>query len=194
MISLTDKKEIWRNMPEDTPEQQLWADNYYDAELMPMAQAHFKNHYAAEKKDYYGIFLLMGSAWELSTFTVSLFEPQNVHIFCRKEQALQVKLLQKNLGLDEGSLCCTYIQGEDVSSLYRVMKKQHDIWDSVGRSAIDITGGTATIAAAAAMAATYLDIDVYRIESQYLAKYHHHDPGTEKLCAIPSVQSVIGEE
>ena len=49
MISLTDKKEIWRNMPEDTPEQQLWADNYYDAELMPMAQAHFKNHYAAEK-------------------------------------------------------------------------------------------------------------------------------------------------
>ena len=142
MMSLSDKKEIWRGMPQETPEQQLWADNYYDAELMPMAQERFRGHYAAEKRDYYGLFLLMGPLWELSTFTVALFEPQNVHIFCRKEQALQVKLLQQNLGLDDGSLCCTYIQGEDIPSLYRVMKKQHDIWDSVGRTAIDITGGS----------------------------------------------------
>ena len=104
----------------------------------------------------------------------------------------QVKLLQQNLGLDDGSLCCTYIQGEDIPSLYRVMKKQHDIWDSVGRTAIDITGGSALAAPAAAMAAACLDIDVYRIESQYLPAYHHHDPGTERLCHIPAVTSVIG--
>ena len=114
MMSLSDKKEIWRGMPQETPEQQLWADNYYDAELIPMAQERFRGHYASEKRDYYGLFLLMGPLWELSTFSVALFEPQNVHIFCRKEQALQVKLLQQNLGLDDGSLCCTYIQGEDI--------------------------------------------------------------------------------
>ena len=194
MISLADKKEIWRGMPQDTPEQQLWADNYFDTEVLPMAQEHFQGHYAAEKRDYYGLFLLMGPLWELSTFSVALFEPQNVHVFCRKEQALQVKLLQKNLGLDDGSLCCTYIQGEDVASLYRVMKKQHDIWDSVGRSAIDITGGSAVFASAAAMAATYLDLEVYRVDSQYLPEFHHHEPGTERLCHIPSVHSVISEE
>jgi len=192
MMSLSDKKEIWRGMPQETPEQQLWADNYYDAELIPMAQERFRGHYASEKGDYYGLFLLMGPLWELSTFSVALFEPQNVHIFCRKEQALQVKLLQQNLRLDDGSLCCTYIQGEDIPSLYRVMKKQHDIWDSVGRTAIDITGGSALAAPAAAMAAACLDIDVYRIESQYLPAYHHHDPGTECLCRIPAVTSVIG--
>ena len=148
MMSLSDKKEIWRGMPQETPEQQLWADNYYDAELIPMAQERFRGHYASEKGDYYGLFLLMGPLWELSTFSVALFEPQNVHVFCRKEQALQVKLLQQNLGLDDGSLCCTYIQGEDIPSLYRVMKKQHDIWDSVGRTAIDITGGSALAAPA----------------------------------------------
>ena len=164
MMSLSDKKEIWRGMPQETPEQQLWADNYYDAELMPMAQERFRGHYAAEKRDYYGLFLLMGPLWELSTFTVALFEPQNVHIFCRKEQALQVKLLQQNLGLDDGSLCCTYIQGEDSSSL---------------------------AAPAAAMAAACLDIDVYRIESQYLKEFHHHDPGTERLCRISAVSDVI---
>ena len=114
-----------------------------------------------------------------------------MHIFCRKEQALQVKLLQQNLGLDDGSLCCTYIQGEDIPSLYRVMKKQHDIWDSVGRTAIDITGGSSLAAPAAAMAAACLDIDVYRIESQYLKEFHHHDPGTERLCRIPAVSDVI---
>ena len=140
-----------------------------------MAQERFRGHYAAEKRDYYGLFLLMGPLWELSTFTVALFEPQNVHIFCRKEQALQVKLLQQNLGLDDGSLCCTYIQGED----------------SVGRTAIDITGGSSFAAPAAAMAAACLDIDVYRIESQYLKEFHHHDPGTERLCRIPAVSDVI---
>ena len=52
MMSLSDKKEIWRGMPQETPEQQLWADNYYDAELMPMAQERFRGHYAAEKRAY----------------------------------------------------------------------------------------------------------------------------------------------
>ena len=53
MMSLSDKKEIWRGMPQETPEQQLWADNYYDAELIPMAQERFRGHYASEKRDYY---------------------------------------------------------------------------------------------------------------------------------------------
>ena len=192
MIGLEDKKEIWLGLPQDTPEQQVWADNYYDTELVPMAQERFIGHHANEKKpSYYGMFLLLGTSWEQVAFNVKWLEPQNIHVLCGRNHDIQLSLLCHNLQLDEDSICVTTIQEGDAAALYRVIRKQHDIWDSMGRMAIDITGGSSLMRTAAAMAAAYLDIDVYRLESHYMPKYHRYEPGTEHMQRIPSVQSVL---
>lgn len=191
-MTLSERIRIWRGMPQDTPEQQLWADNYYDNELMPRALQYFAHHYGRRQlPKYYGMILIMGSAWEELAFNVGLLSPENIHVICTRERLSQYRQLVQNLQLEEDRCICTTIPDGDMASLYRVIKKQHDIWDSVGRCAIDITGGTLESAPAAAMAAAVLDIDVYRLIVQKNSELGRHEPGSERMLRILPVQSVL---
>ena len=89
MISLIDKVGIWHGMPQDTAEQMVWADNYYDSELIPLAQKSFCLRYEeqAQGADYYGMFILLGDDWAKSAFIVRLLAPQNIHILYQKHHA-----------------------------------------------------------------------------------------------------------
>ena len=192
MISLREKVDIWQGMPQETPEQQLWADNYYDQELIPMAQRAFcERHASMEVPDYYGLFVLMGPAWERSAFVVRLLEPQNIHIICLKEYMGQCRALLRNLGWEEERCLCTTVSRGDAAGVYRIMKKQHDIWESVGQSAIDYSGGGKEMLLAAAQFAGRLDIDGYLVQPRYLEEQRRHMPGSEKLVRFPTVQSVF---
>lgn len=192
MISLDGKNTIWHGMPTETPEQELWADNYYDEVLMPRALRRFANRYGKkEMPAYYGMILLLGSRWEDLAFNVGLLSPQNIHVICSKENMLQYRLLVSNLQLEEDRCICSAIAAGDAASLYKVIKKHHDIWDSVGRSAVDITGGDKILQPAAAMAAAVLHMDVYRLDFEKNAGSKRHEPGTEQMLQIEPVQAII---
>ena len=191
-MTLSERIRIWRGMPQDTPEQQLWADNYYNNELMPRALQYFAHHYGRQRlPEYYGMILILGNAWEDLAFNVGLLSPQNIHVICTTENVGQYRQLVQNLQLEEDRCICTRISHGDTTALYRVIKKQHDIWDSVGCSAIDITGGTLESAPAAAMAAAVMNMDVYRLIVQKNSDLGRHEPGSERMLRIPSVQSVL---
>ena len=193
-MTLSERIRIWRGMPQDTAEEQLWADNYYDNELMPRALQYFARHYGRQRMpEYYGMILIMGNAWEDLAFNVGLLSPQNIHVICTQEHVLQYRQLVQNLQLEEDRCICTRILDGDIASLYRVMKKQHDIWDSMGRSAVDITGGTMESAPAAAMAATALDMDVYRLIVQKNSALGRHEPGSERMLKLLPVKSVLAQ-
>lgn len=194
MISLEEKIGIWKGMPQDTPEQQLWADNYYDEELMPLALKRFAQRYGRRPlPEYYGMILLLGADWSEVAFQVGLLSPQNIHVICTKDHMTQYRQLVNALQLEEESCLCTTITPGDMASLYRVMKKQHDIWDSVGKSAVDITGGTSESSVAAAMAAAVFGMDVYQLEMLYAPDVVRHEPGTEHMLQIPLPESVLGD-
>lgn len=193
MISLDGKNTIWHGMPNETPEQELWADNYYDEVLMPRALRRFANRYGKkELPAYYGMILLLGNRWEDLAFNVGLLSPQNIHVICSRENMLQYRQLVCNLQLDEESCICSTVSEGDAASLYRTIKKQHDIWESVGRSAVDITGGDPILQPAAAMAAAVLHMDVYRLAFERKAESRRHEPGTEQMLHIEPVQTAMG--
>ena len=189
MIPLEEKIGIWRGMPTETAEETLWADNYYREELMPLALKRFARRYENETfPEYYGMILLLGSRWEDLAFNVGLLSPQNIHVICRKEDMPAYRHLVDNLQLEEERCLCTTIPEDGVSALYHVIKKQHDIWDSMGKSAVDITGGDVFTLPAAAMAAAVFDMDVYRLSFESEAKSRKHKPGSERMIRIESVQ------
>lgn len=192
MLSLREKLDVWHNLPLDTPEQQVWADTYYDTELMPLALKRFADKYRQQQlPEYYGMILLMGSSWEDLAFNVGVLSPQNIHVICTKENLPAYRRFKRNLRLEEDRSICTTLNAGDAASLYRVVKKQHDIWDSVGKSAIDVTGGDPVLSLAGAMAASVLDMDVYRLSSQRETPLSRHEPGTEHMLHIPAVHSVL---
>lgn len=192
MLSLREKIDVWHGLPLATPEQQVWADTYYDTELMPLALKRFADKYRQQKlPEYYGMILLLGNAWEDLAFNVGLLSPQNIHVICTKENLPAYRRLRQNLRLEEDRSICTTLNPGDTASLYRVIKKQHDIWDSVGRSAIDVTGADIEMALAGAMVSSALDMDVYRLVTQKATPLARHEPGTEHLLHIPSVQSIL---
>lgn len=192
MLSLREKIDVWHNLPLDTPEQQVWSDTYYDTELMPLALKRFADKYRQQAlPEYYGMFVLLGNSWEDVAFNVGLLSPQNIHVICTKENLPSYQRLKRNLRLEEDRSICTTITPGDAASLYRVVKKQHDIWDSVGKSAIDVTGGDPVLSIAGAMVAAALDMDVYCLASQRETPLARHEPGTEHMLHIPSVQSVV---
>lgn len=192
MIPLEEKIGIWRGMPTATAEEALWADNYYRDELVPLALKRFAKRYRDKQfPEYYGMILLLGSAWEDLAFNVGLLSPQNIHVICRKENMPVYRNLVDNLQLEEDRCLCTTLADGDVASLYRVIKKQHDIWDSMGPSAVDITGGGLETLPAAAMAAAMLDMDVYRLDFEREPQDTRHKPGTERMIRIEPVQPLL---
>jgi len=194
MLDLREKLKVWNDLPQDTPEQQLWADNYYADEILPRAQENFCGHYGTKNYPrYYGMFLLLGDHWEWSVFTPALMHPANIHVICNREASSQIRYIQENLQLDDDAVVWTEVKDQDTAALYRVMKKQHDIWDSMGRCAIDITGRSRVMGAAAAMAAERMNIDIYDIRAARNANWGRLQPGTETLIRIPSVTSVLGD-
>ena len=192
MISLDEKNTIWHGLPTETAEQELWADNYYDEELMPLALRRFANRYGQKELPvYYGMILLLGNQWEDLAFNVGLLSPQNIHVVCSKGNMLQYRELIRNLRLEEERCICSTIPDEDAAALYRVIKEQYDIWESVGRSAVDITGGDQILQPAAAMAAAVLHMDVYRLSFEKNTKSRRHEPGTEQMLYIKPVQAIM---
>lgn len=159
---------------------------------MPRALRRFANRYRKNKMPaYYGMILLMGDHWEDLAFNVGLLSPQNIHVICSKENVLQYRQLIHNLQLEEDRCFCSVISAGDTAALYKAIKKQHDIWESVGRSAVDITGGDLLLQPAAAMAAAVLRMDVYRLVFEKSAESKRHEPGTEQMLYIEPVQSVM---
>jgi len=194
MISLGEKNDIWLGLPQETPEQQLWADNYYDKELIPLAQDDFCARYTqAVPQTYYGLFVLLGPAWERSAFVARLLEPQNLHVICIQEYMAQFRRLVENLGWDEERCLCTTVSRGDTAGVYRVIHKQQAIWESMGQSAIDYSGGSQLLRLAAAQIAGTMSIDGYFVQTRYVEAQRRHLPGTEKLITLPRVQTVLPE-
>ena len=192
MISLGERNDIWLGMPQETPEQQLWADNYYNDELIPLAQEAFcTRHAQLALPEYYGLFVLLGPAREQAAFVARLLEPQNLQVICLQDYRAQYRQLVEHLGWDEERCLCTTVSRGDAASVYRVLHKQQAIWESMGRSAIDYTGGGQFLRLAAAQAAGCMGIDGYCLQVRYLEAQHRHLPGTEKLVTLPNVQAVL---
>ena len=98
-MTLSERIRIWRGMPHDTAEEQLWADNYYDNELMPRALQCFARHYGRQElPEYYGMILIMGNAWEDQAFNVGLLSPQNIHVICTQEKLEKLDCLRVDSG------------------------------------------------------------------------------------------------
>ena len=192
MVSLGEKNDIWLGLPTDTPEQELWAENYYDNELIPLAQEQFcEVHAGMSLPETYGLFVLMGASWEKAAFVVRLRGPQSIHVICYPQDLPQFHQLMRNLAWDDERCLCTRVNRGDAAAIYRVMKKQYDIWDSVGTTAIDYSGGSRSMMLAAAQAAGAMQLDGYAITSRYAETQRRHIPGTEKLLQFPSVTSVL---
>lgn len=196
MISLIDKVGIWHGMPQDTAEQMVWADNYYDSELIPLAQKSFCLRYEeqAQGADYYGMFILLGDDWAKSAFIVRLLAPQNIHILYQKHHARQYSVLLDNLALEPDRIVCTEFSDGGYASVCRCIQRQADIWSSVGSMAIDITGGSLQSATAAAMMAGRCDIDLYRLDAHTERGALRHDPGTEELLSYPRLSSIFASK
>ena len=180
----------WKHMPRNNEKELALADAYYDDYLMPWAQEHFLNK--PENKNlakYYGLILTMGSSWQPLALSISALKPKHILFIGTEAVMNQMIKLVDFLKLQPEQYEFVLIERSNAASIYNAINLQFSQWREKGKVALDITGGTKAMVAAAAMMGALLAMDIYYVESNYLSLYRRPEPGSEslKLLAKPNV-------
>lgn len=192
---MTDRMEekiaVWQAMPRNNPEELAVADGFFDTELMPLAKEKFCDD--AKKcalPTYYGMILMLGTSWQPLALSLAALRPAHAHILCTPETEGLCETLRVFLALPVGGFTHGIVGRSDARAVFRAVRAQYEQWKGSGACAMDITGGTKAMAAAAAMIAAVLDMDIYYVKSRYLPLYRRPLPGSERLERLPNPREV----
>ena len=168
------------------------ADDYFDQEIMPLSCQRFVSKYQNGKlPHYYGLFVLLETAWQPLALAVAELRPENVHIIATKAGMPQMEKMMRFLPLAPDQYIATLVGSNDAAAVCRVIKKQYDIWESAGHCAMDVTGGRKGMYAAAAMMAAVLDVDAFYVDGSPLPGSEHFLPGSEHLEKLPNPRTLL---
>lgn len=182
MNSLQCKNAIWQAMPRNDAEEMKAADEYFDTELMPFAQALFIEKYAkAQLPEYYGMVLTLGTSWQPLALSISALKPQQILILLTEETMGQLEKLVGFLGLDDTQYQYILVNRSQAKPIFQAVTDIYQDWCLQGKCCMDITGGTKAMASSAAMIGAVLDFDIYYVESKYLPVYRRPEAGSERL-------------
>ena len=169
-------------MPRNDAEEMKVADEYFDTELMPLAQALFIEKYAKTKlPQYYGMVLTLGTSWQPLALSISALKPQHILILLTEETMGQLEKLIGFLGLADTRYQYILVNRSEAKPIFEAVTNIYATWEEKGKCCMDITGGTKAMASSAAMIGAVLDFDIYYVESKYLPVYRRPEAGSERL-------------
>lgn len=181
--------EIWKNMPRNNEAEIKAADAFYDDEIFPLVAQKFlkENH---DNKKYDLMFVTVGTSWQPVALSIMLHKPCCVVYLCTRDVLDKAQQAINYIGNDTAYEICLVNKSDSKDMMLTI----YDRFQKKSKKLIcclDITGGTKAMAAAAAMMAAKLGIEVFYIESRYLPVFRHPEPGSEKVVHLLRPENVI---
>ena len=182
----------WKAMPRNNAEEITAADRFYNENIMPLSIKKFLDSYAIEAGKYDLMFVTVGTSWQPVALSILAKKPHKV-IFLTTADVEQEAINALNFMTKQNYALKDYqIVLVDKAASTSLLKKVWDIYAQIkpNKACFDITGGTKAMAAAAAMIASKLDMDIFYVESNYLPVYRHPEPGSERMVQLDRPQDV----
>ena len=177
------KIEYWKSLPRNNAEELKFADDYFDRELMPARLQAFVDSQKVEKQ-YYGMFLTLGTSWQPMALSISAIKPHEIMVMCSENTLPQLEKLKEFLPEYANKIRYAFVSKSESDDIYQVMQEMYDTWHECGNVCVDITGGTKAMASSAGIMGAILGIDIFYVESRYIPLYRRPEPGNEELKKI----------
>ncbi|MEM3486543.1 MAG: TIGR02710 family CRISPR-associated CARF protein [Candidatus Methanomethyliaceae archaeon] len=171
---------------------------YYDKEVIPrvmdLVVPRERNKLKlTDGPGYEGLILSLGQSPEPLAISIAVWQPQRILLLVTKESRTFLDRVLELARIPYSKVDVQEIDSVDTNRFYIEVKKAYQRWDRPTNVAIDITGGTKAMVAAAALAANVLKFDVVYVKSEYLKEYGHPEPGTETVVRLDNPLNVFGD-
>ena len=185
----------WMELERKTTEQRQVAELFYEEKLMSLVVQEFvKNNknILREIVDY--LIISVGVSYEPLVLSIKLFAPKRI-LFLYTELTMEtLNKVVKYCDLEAVRYEKRLVHETDPIDIYREIKQAYLSWGRPEKMHIDFTGGTKAMSAAAAMAASMIDVQmVYIGTNQYLSDFRKPYPGSEHLYYIENPLTVFGD-
>lgn len=189
MDKFAGQAEIWKKMPRNNETEIKAADAFYDDEIFPLVVQKFlkENH---ENKKYDLMFVTVGTSWQPVALSIMLHKPRHVVYLCTDDVLDKAQQTINFTGDNITSEICVVNKSDSKDMMLAIYTRFHKKSKNLS-CCLDITGGTKAMAAAAAMMAAELGIEVFYIESRYLPVFRHPEPGSERVVHLLRPENVI---
>ena len=185
----------WMQLERKTLQQRQEADSFYEKKLMKLIEQDYQKRNKGKligKAEY--LIMSVGTSYEPLVLNISLMKPRRI-LF------LYTDISEKTLAkiVDYCHLAADHyeksrVDEADPLTIYREIKESYLGWGKPDCIYIDFTGGTKSMAAAAAMAGALIDVQlVYVGSDDYLTDFRKPNPGSEQLLYIDNPISVFGD-
>lgn len=181
MTYFYDITEKWKTMPRGTADEVAAADMFYDAVVLPLVAQNFIARYKDKTAGYKTLFLTLGTSWQPLALSILLHRPQIVIFLATGDVAQSAGIIIDFVNMPQIKYEIKIVDKGDSNKLLQNVSAVYEALDDKKSVCMDITGGTKAMAAAAAMMAEHLGIDVFYIENKFLPLLRKPEPGTEVL-------------
>lgn len=187
--------EEWMQLERMTLEQRKNAELFYDEKLMKLIEKEFlKNNkeIRSQKADY--LIISVGTSYEPLVLSIQFFNPKKILFLCTEVTEKVLDKIVKYCELESSRYQKRRVHETDPTDVYREIKQAYLEWGRPEKLFIDFTGGTKSMAAAAAMAGAMIQVQmVYVGCNDYLVDFRKPYPGSEKLYFIENPLSIFGD-
>lgn len=169
------------------------AEEYYRTTIFPKLKKIVKERAREDKiGNYEGLILTTGFSPEPLILTITALDPEKVFFLCTEDSERYLNQIVMRSGLLPARFDKAIIKRSDGLDVYEKVK---GIWNNWGfdRTAIDMTGGTKAMVNGAAVAGTFLTVDLLYVDSQYGWILGKSYPGSERIVKLSNPFDVFGD-
>lgn len=185
----------WMQLERKTIEQRQIAEQFYDDHLMKLIEEDYirRNQMLVYEEVSY-LVVSVGTSYEPIVLNIQLLQPKKILFLFTERSEFTLNKIIAYCGLLPVDYEKRIVNAVDPIEIYREVKRAYLLWGRPQRMYIDITGGTKTMSATAAMAGALIDVQlVYVATDDYLVDFRKPNPGSEKLSYIDNPLAVFGD-
>ncbi len=192
---LITRTEEWKQLGRQTDEQRKKAEAYYENELMKLIEEAFienNKHKVYEDIEY--LIMSVGTSYEPLVLSIQLLNPKRILFLYTEKTERIIEKIVRHCNLEATRFSKRKVKETDPLDIYREIKEVYLRWNKPQKLYIDITGGTKTMSAAAAMAGAVVDVQLVYVGSEdYLQDFRKPNPGSEQLYHISNPMEIFGD-
>lgn len=153
-----------------------------------------KNNKELHISDAEYLIISVGTSYEPLVLSIRFSNPRKILFLCTEVTEVVLDKIVKYCELEPSCYQKRKVHETDPTDIYREIKQAYLDWKRPEKLYIDFTGGTKSMAAAAAMAGAIIHVQmVYVGCTNYLVDFRKPYPGSEKLYFIENPLSIFGD-
>ena len=190
---MTELEELIKGCEDLEKENKQEAERYYQEKIFPRIKDIVKERALEDKIDTYrGLILTTGFSPEPLILTITALKPEKICFLCTKESEKSLNRIVRESDLLPAQFDKALIERSDGLDVYETVKEKRNEW-SFEHIALDITGGTKVMVGGAAVAGTFLTVDLFYVDSQFGWKLSKSYPGSERIVRLSNPFDVFGD-